>query len=114
MISRSKKKDAEKPAGEEGEDKVSDGETTADDIAGGDSKQEDFWSISSDILVRHHVNHRTKLFSPLDSKSKPPIPLQYIETLRVLLLLFLELVQGNIKCKLVPVYSVPSLELSFP
>ena len=63
-------------------DKSAEGTTESD--ARGDSQQaKDFWTMNPDVLVRHHVEPRTKLLSPLDPAVKPPIPLKFIDVTRV-------------------------------
>ena len=41
----------------------------------------DYWSINESQLIRHHVDRRTKLFTP-NGSVKPPVPLRYIDVLR--------------------------------
>ena len=40
----------------------------------------DFWSISGDVIYRHHVEPRVKLYSPREESF--PIPLKYIDVSR--------------------------------
>ena len=42
--------------------------------------EEDFWSLTQDVLIRHHKIPRRHLFVP--TKKNCPIPLEYIDVLR--------------------------------
>ncbi len=44
------------------------------------TQQEDFWTVTSDALVRHHKTQRTELYVPTEQDS--PIPLKYIDVIR--------------------------------
>ena len=69
---------------EKGDSEDRSAEGIREPIARGDSQREkDFWSLSSDVLVRHHIEPRTRLFTPNDPTVKPPIPLKYINVTRV-------------------------------
>ena len=41
----------------------------------------DFWSMSGNIIYRHHVEPRVKLYSPREESF--PIPLKYIDVSRI-------------------------------
>ena len=40
----------------------------------------DYWTVTSELIIRHHLRPRTDLFVPSDSDS--PIPIKYIDVLR--------------------------------
>ena len=42
----------------------------------------DSWKITGQYLVRHHINQRIKMFSPLDGCDTPPIPLEQLDIYR--------------------------------
>ena len=44
------------------------------------SPGEDTWTITADVLIRHHITPRIKLFVPTEANC--PLPLKYIDVLR--------------------------------
>ena len=59
-------------------------ETPDGDPDGGDlvhgPKQQDFWKLTRDLLIRYHVNPRTTLYVPTDEDC--PIPVKYLDVMR--------------------------------
>ena len=45
-----------------------------------DLSVQDYWTISADLLSKHHLQPRTKLFMP--DESPCPLPMQYIDVYR--------------------------------
>ena len=46
-----------------------------------DPELEDYWTLTSDVLVIHHMKPRLKLFTPSDENC--PIPLRYLDVRRL-------------------------------
>ena len=65
------------------EDDKGDSEDVSEvDDAGGDScENQDFWTLTDDTLVCHHITPRTSLFNP--ESSNCPIPTKWLDVMRV-------------------------------
>ena len=53
-----------------------------DDQGVNPASNEDLWTITSDILIRHHRFPRTQLFSLSESGLDTPIPIKHIDVMR--------------------------------
>ena len=88
-----KRKKLIKPKPKDGEEPSAEQETEESEIdnepAGGNSEHEDqpdledqdTWTVTDDLLIRHQKNPRTRLYYPVESDL--PIPLKYIDIMRV-------------------------------
>lgn len=52
----------------------------SDDIPEDDPELKDYWTLTGDVLIIHHLKPRLKLFEPKEGSL--PIPLKYLDIVR--------------------------------